>query len=243
MPNVTHELTRSLKPELAVMVYKDPEYGGFAGGYYLESHQINEEGQILEGKPLLQETIGKMVDLFFDQRQDGSQVQGYVPECILKYVPTSTGYELIWYHPAEVRMLFFADVLKIPSGKAWVPGLIYHVKNDGLNIYAFTGTKRPAAGTKLYRAPFHNISDRGDVCLGSAKVKKPADKTFASIMKYWEDLFWLSEFSHLNGATNPVKTKLGPIWKKLIKTKPTTKWSTLNELLPLKNITMKQLLK
>ena len=57
----------------------------------------------------------------------------------------------------------------------------------------------------------------GKVCLGSAKVDKPYELTFESVMRYWEKMFWASEFAHLLGG-NPVKGNLSTITKNCIST-------------------------
>lgn len=234
MSELNQKLKSQFKPELLITVYKDTEHG--PSEYYLESHQVDDEGRVLEGKPLLQETIQNIVDVFFDENQNHSRITGYLPENILQYTPLPGGrYNLMWYRPEEIRVLHFAASLKLTTGKAWVPAMVYQVKGRSLCVYALKSNDRPVPGkTKLYRAPFHNVSDSGNVCLGSAKVKQPKTKTFETITRYWEDLFWLSEFTHLNGADNPTKSPLGSIWKKLVAKRPKTKWSDLDELIEMK---------
>lgn len=228
MNDLTQTVGRVFKPSLAVMVYESTDR---ENSFYLESHQINDDGQILEGKPLLQETIQGMVDVFFDDSKDKSQLAGAIPENLMLYRPLPGGhYKILWHRPAEIRMMHFAAQLKITSAPTWVPPMIYMAEKTSLSVFATKATARPKDNTKLYRAPYHNVSDDGAVCLGSAKVKKPADRTFLSAMKYWEDLFWLSEFSHFNGATNPTKTKMDDVWRRLVKSKKSIKWADLDEL-------------
>lgn len=226
MNNRTKTLEAEYKPELAITVYRSEDEH-----YYLESHQVSEEGKIMEGKPLLQETIQEIVDIFFQEKKDRSIISGLVPENLLEYKPIPGGhYRLVWYNPSEIRTLHFAKQLKLTTGKMWVPAILYVVNRDNLAVYALKQVGRPNSKTKLYRAPFHNVSDSGDVCLGSAKVNRPQEKTFASMIKYWEDLFWLSEFSHLNGASNPTKSPIAKVYGKLLASKCKKKWSDLDEL-------------
>ena len=230
----TEILSKQYKPQLSIVVYQSYDS---RKDFYLESHQVNENGQVLEGKPLLQETIQEMVDLFFDEKKDRSQLSGNVPEHLLQYKPLAGGnYRLMWWRPAEVRMIHFADQLHITSGKSWMPPMVYVVDKHQLEVYAMKINTRPKDSTKLFRAPFHNVADNGNVCLGSAKVKKPTDRSFESAIKYWEDLFWLSEFSHLNGASNPTVSKLDQVWKKLLKSKQKLKWSDIDELKEIKKL-------
>ena len=55
--------------------------------------------------------------------------------------------------------------------------------------------------------------DESHVCLGNAKVEKPVDNSFTTIIDYWEKMFWGSDFSHILGP-NPVKGNLAIITKK-----------------------------
>lgn len=241
MNDLTDALIREYKPKLAIIAYTPGEDGGNWTDTYLESHVIDSSGKLLEGKPLKQETLDGIVDVFFDERQNRSAITGLLPDNLLKYEPLPGGnIEMIWYRPEEKRNLFFSEQLHIPSGEAWVPALIYHAERKSLNIYALNSNDRPKENTQLYHAPFHNINSDGNVCLGSAKVKKEKRNTYQSLMKYWEDMFWLSEFTHLAGHENITKTNVNTLWKKLIGKE--TKWSSIDELKPIKKTTLKDLL-
>jgi PRTRC genetic system protein B len=232
-------LLSTYKPQLALMVYKaDIEE------YYLESHNVNEQGQIMEGKPLLQETLQSIVDVFFDERKNMVNVKGLLPSNLLFFdVLPGGNYKMIWHRPAEIRVMHFAQQLKLPTNKTWVPAMIYKVDRRQLSVYALRSNNRPTEKTKMFRAPFHNVGEQGSVCLGNAKVKKPAVNTYTALQQYWEDLFWLSEFTHFNGSDKPVKTDLNKVWKRLLVSKTKLKWSDLDELVPCENMTLKTILK
>lgn len=238
MNELTETLTVSLKPVLAVTVYKSDD----RKEYYLESHDINDNGHFGAGKPLQQETLQGIVDVFFDDRKNMSAITGLIPVNLLDYkVRPGGNYKMVWYNPAQVRVIHHAAPLKLTTAKCWVPALLYIVENRELTVYALNTDKRPEEKTVLYMAPFFNVSDDGDVCLGNAKVQKPKEKTFASIIKYWEDLFWLSEFSHVNGSNKVKSNDLHGIWKKLLASKTKLKWADTGELLKLKK-TLAQIL-
>jgi len=228
MNNRTEILSNSYKPQLADVVYKSSN----KNDYYLESHDINNAGQLLQGKPLLQETMQGIVDVFFDERKNMVKVGGLMPDNLLSFGFLPGGnYRMVWYRPAEIRLVHFASQLKLPSTKVWVPALLYSADNAGMDIFALKSNARPNEKTKLFRAPFYNVDDDGNVCLGNAKVKKPTDKTYSALMKYWEDLFWLSEFTHVNGDT-AVKTNINKVWKRLLNSRTKLKWSDIDELIP-----------
>ncbi len=243
MNNRTEILMSTYKPMLAIVAYAS-NTNGMSSEYYLESHTINESGALLEGKPLLQETIQEMVDVFFDERKNMAQIKGIIPDNLLSYEPLPGGNSrMVWYRPAEIRVVHFSAQLKISTGKVWVPAMLYVTEKNSLDVWALKSNTRPNAGTKLFKAPFFNVSDRGDVCLGSAQVAKPKDKTYENLMKYWEDLFWLSEFTHLNDS-NKTKRDLTEVWKELVASKTKLKWSDLNELMPASNkLTLKSIIK
>ncbi|MFL5810053.1 MAG: hypothetical protein ACJ749_11070 [Flavisolibacter sp.] len=225
--NRTELLLSQFKPEVAIVVYKSTT----EEQYYLESHEFNSTGGLMEGKPLKEETISGMVDVFFDEKRNKIKVNGYIPENVISFETLPGGqYHFVWYRPAEIRVMHFAPHLKIPTGKTWVPATLYIVSRGDLIVYALKKNSRPDLKTPLFRAPFHNVSDSGHVCLGSAKVKRPTTNTYESLMKYWEDLFWLSEFTHLNGAKNPAKSDLGKVYQRLMKSKTKLKWSDIDEL-------------
>ena len=238
MNNLTENLVKEYTPKLAIIAYAADDKWDDC---YLESH-VMMGGQVLAGKPLKQETLQGIVDVFFDHQQARSRITGFIPENLLQFMNLPGGhYKMTWYRPAERHFLHFSPSLKIGSGEAWTPPLIWSVDDRQLSIYALNDKKRPTPETKIYHAPFHNINDGGVVCLGSARVAKPVEKTYAATMKYWEDLFWKSVFTHLSGEC-PTKTNINMLWKRLIANKD-LKWDSLKELQQLNTNKLKDILK
>lgn len=77
----------------------------------------------------------------------------------------------IWYNPPQKRKMYFQDGLHITNGTFNVPGVIYVVERECMDIHAFKGTI-PEERTELYLAPFFNVTG-ADVCLGNSSLKKP----------------------------------------------------------------------
>lgn len=102
--------------------------------------------------------------------------------------------------------MFFHKNLNIQDGMFNLPGIVYHVRNGSMDVFAFKG-KRPVETTPLFRAPFFNVTG-SSVCLGSSSLEKPQNPTFLSLLEYWEKRFWLTEFSHLGGNVNPTVSNL-----------------------------------
>lgn len=243
MNDRTELLTSNYKPIIAITVYRTANQVTGRGEYYLESHDINDAGQVMQGKPLKQESIQGIVDVFFDERKNMTNISGMLPENLLgfSYLPGGH-FKMIWYRPAEIRVVHFASQLKIETTRCWVPATLYVVDRDGLDVFALKSNTRPKLSSQLMIAPYFNVGDEGSVCLGNAQVKKPKDKTYENLIKYWEDLFWLSEFTHLNGSDAKTVTKLEPLWRRIAKSKCKLKWSDLNELKPIKSLTLKNIL-
>ena len=212
MSKITELLNEVYKPMCAIIAYKAESSNSSSSTYYLEQHKINKDGCLGAGKPLLQNTIVKIFNAVSQtNKQLDSSLYGVVPDNVL-YCDTRIGNErLVWYHRPEERMLFFSDGLGIKNGKMRVPGLIYVVKSKKLYMYAFKGNKPKK---QLYLAPFMNTSETG-VCLGNSKVAFPDDRTFKNVMKYWETMYWQSEFSHILGE-NPCLGNLATITKECI---------------------------
>lgn len=203
MGQINDLLTNSLKPKVAIIAYEDSHHN-----YYLERRDIFN-GKMQAGVPLSEESISGIIDTMYEKQKDVS-IHGTIPANML-YADSRKGHEkYVWYRGPEKRMMYFHEALDIPNGEMCVPGILYVVKGLSLAVYAFKGV----TPEKLYRAPFFNV-DSTHVCLGSAKVTKPTDKTFENIILYWEKMFWGSEFVHLLGG-NPVKGNLATLTKRCI---------------------------
>ena len=133
-------------------------------------------------------------------------------------------------------MMFFKEALKIEDAEYHLPGIIYAAGESRLDVYAYKD-REPAGETKLYAAPFFNVTG-ASVCLGSAKIEKPKDLTYENMLEYWERKFWLTEFSHLGALGNPTRSNLVLVTK-AAKDRP----FNLEELKPLDKLKLKDILK
>lgn len=205
MNAMTADIMKELIPTMAIIVYNNDN------SYYLERRDI-VNGSMAAGIPLSEDCLDGIINEI--STTDYRSSYGIIPKELL-YVDFRTGSEkYVWYRKPEKRRLYFGKEVGIAEGEMTVPGLVYVVTNNStLSVYAYKG-KEPK--NKLYNAPFFNIYDDGNVCLGSAKSESPDAYTFDNIMKYWEHLFWESEFMHILG-NNPIKGNLASITKKCIK--------------------------
>ena len=195
----------SMKPQMAIIVNR------VGSSFYLERRDI-VNGEMRAAIPLTKECIKEIANTFTSEKEE--IIHGNIPSKML-YADCRRGRErYAWYRPAEERQMYFTKKLNIKTGKMQIPGILYSVTGNLLSVYVFKG-RQPK--DKLYKAPFFNVHDSGSVCLGNAKLKKPKELTYESVMHYWEELFWKSEFAGLLG-TNPIKGNLTTITRQCIKT-------------------------
>lgn len=131
-----------------------------------------------------------------------------------------------WFSPGKSRKMFFKGKPELNRKTFPHPHLIFTADGTRLSVYAYRGRGRPTPDTMLYRAPYWNIYDDGNVCLGDGPWPKAG--TTESIDQ-WEKCFFLSKFSHSNTAAI-VKGGHDKLWARLIgkKSFPTHKLIPLN---------------
>ena len=157
-----------------------------------------------EGRPVSHEFMNRLLNAY-GESHSGAPF-GFVPERLL-YCDVRMGREkYVWFDPPGKRMMYFSEGLGIENAEYHMPGVAYVVENDTLRVYAFRG-ERPQPQEKLFLGPFFNTSS-SHVCLGTARLDKPKNPTYAELLAYWEKRFWQSEFSHLSGEGNPTKHNL-----------------------------------
>ncbi|RJV08725.1 PRTRC system protein B [Bacteroides sp. AF34-31BH] len=236
----TNELTRKLRtllhPQAALIVYAEEKdnHNTYSNNYFVEVRDIEESGRMGEGRPVTVEFMNELVRGYSESHS--TTPYGRIPSNLLWCEPSKGSEKYIWYNPPQKRMMFFRDVLKIESAEYNLPGVIYEAGESWLNVYAYKD-KILTDKTDLFAAPFFNVTG-ASVCLGSAKIEKPKDLTYANLLEYWEKKFWLTEFSHLGGGGNPTKSNLVLVTK-AAKDKP----FNLEELKPLNKLKLKDILR
>lgn len=152
-------------------------------------------------------------------------VGGLVPENVLYVSFNVTDVELMWYSEPQRMTLFYAPDLQIPNGEFPLPWLVWYVCGRQLFIHA--SKEKPGLKTALYKAPFHNTSYNGLVCMGSANhalAKK--FQSFNKTIETVESAFYESIFTH----TQDNKITIGninQIHKRLIESKGEFDYSVL----------------
>ena len=231
---LTKEITDMLVPHAALIAYSTEEKT-HAGDrrYFLELREIDSQGNMTEGKPVTVEFMNELVRNY-SETHSGTP-HGRLPSNLL-YADIRKGSErYVWYNPPGKRMMYFVSGLGIENSEYNLPGIIYEARGTRLDVYAYK-EERPGIETALYAAPLFNVTG-SSVCLGSARIEKPRELTYANLLEYWERKFWLTEFSHLGSHGNPTKSNLVLVTK-AARDKP----FDLKELKPLKNLKLKDIL-
>lgn len=174
MNELTNKLQQVMVPKAALIAYeyRENRYGN--GMHYLELHPINDRGRMEAAMPVTYEFMDSLVESYTDDRRNVPH--GKIPANML-WCDTRKGHErYIWYNPPGKRQMFFAGSLNIPDGIFHVPGVIYKVSGDRLDIFSYKGEK-PVENSPLFLAPFFNVTG-SSACLGNAVLTPPGRHDF-----------------------------------------------------------------
>jgi PRTRC genetic system protein B len=189
--------TRSFELREALLVYKSDRNHVEVGSAFVTRHEVvldnNGAASLKAGTPIGYADLKNLLE----------QLQGQLPvEFLPANVLVRTQQSITWWAPPTIRPMFYAteqnkEVAQLSGKRFPQPGLVLRAEANRLDIRAVAGSDRPTPETRLYRAPYWNVSDNGNVCLGSTRV--PTDVTVA-LLPRWESSFFESEFTHPNAA-------------------------------------------
>lgn len=206
MEKISEQVTAEYKPFILLTAFKSTGSGDF----YIETNPIDEKGRVLAGKPMDHNTMDAILKQFDKTKSEKVLPTGTVPAGLIYIDNIRDRY--VWVAEPSKRFLHFAGQIKIDSGDAYMPRLVFSASGNSLKVFAIK--KLGDEKAKLHLAPFHNTSGNGHVCMGSAKATLKGN-SFKSIIEFWETKFFGSEFTHLSGES-PIKGNLNTMWKDLI---------------------------
>lgn len=190
---LTKENIQPYQPEQAIVIYRKPH-----SNYYLESHNaIVKDNQVQwsEGTPFKKESLKNLAIDLGNKSFKPLEIDGILPTELLYFKQTFLDLTMVWFLPPSNQKLHFSKELKIKSGVVNLPGFVFVAHKDELYIYAVKTNKRPDLNTRLYKAPFHNIYEDGEVCMGNV-IKNKRTEFVHTEMERWQNRFFNSEFSH-----------------------------------------------
>jgi len=223
-------------PKSALLIYESIDTDKTI---YVEHFDMDIHGNPVNAHPL---TVNEARNLAISLKADEEdkiflRPKGILPNNILNINPSQNG-SVLWFTKAQKRQMYFVKNLNIPNGTAEVPAMLWYADKENVSVFALASNKRPTEKTPLYYAPFFNVYEDGNVCLGTIDVNIRNSASLEEFVTVWEDYFFNSYFSHLVGGYNPINGNCVNLWKKLIETNETFPL----ELLKRNNRTLKNLL-
>lgn len=207
---------KRLLPARAIIVYHDKT----KSNYYLESREIKKTGSnysFMAPVPMSDTVMREIGKSYMKKNGVDMRFNGLIKEHILLTLNKTGITAVMWYRPSMIKKLNFSSQLRIKGeSKVKIPAILYLVINAKLYVYALMDDSRPDGKTKLYNAPFFNIYEDGNVCLGTAPVGNRKATTFEGEAERFERGFYMAEQNGGQSRDN-CKTPLTKLWSDLIK--------------------------
>ena len=235
--DITENFGTLYHPKSALVFY---ETIGTNTDLYVEHFDMDSNGMPINAHPLTVKEaniLAKSLQTDEEKNQAFLKPKGILPTNILHINPNAEKCTVLWYTKAQQRKLYFVDSLGIPNGKAQVPPMLWLASKSSLTVFALANDRRPTEKTPLHYAPFFNIYEKGNVCMGTVSIDIKNSASVEEFIQAWEHYFFNSYFSH-SLCENLTKKNIVTLWKDLINTdKPFPK-----EVLKKNNKTLKNIL-
>jgi PRTRC genetic system protein B len=223
--NITEQFNQGFEPYKALLIHRfqlkqDGSHNVAETQVYVESYDIGKNGKPINAHPLTITEMKALSDLLRSTEElKGGYLKskGIMPSKILYVNQQSNGYA-IWYTPPQEVKLFFVDGLKIPTGFANIPAMLWKASAEKVMVYALKGKAKPTLHTPLYHAPYLNIYANGNVCMGTVSIQIERDTCLEDFMAKWETYFFNSYFSHSINGNSSTQTDTPELWRSLIGT-------------------------
>ena len=204
-------------PKSALVFY---ETKGVNTDMYVEHFDMDRNGNPMNAHPLTVKeanVLAKSLQTDEEKNKAFLKPKGILPTNIL-HINSSEKGTVLWYTKAQQRQLYFVNGLGIPNGKAKVPPLVWFANKNSLSVFALSSDRRPTEKTLLHYAPFFNLYENGNVCMGTVNIDIQNSASVEEFIQAWGSYFFNSYFSHLLGNYNPIKGNCVRLWKDLIGT-------------------------
>ena len=237
MKDITQDFQALYYPKSALVFYQT---NGVSINTYVEHFDMDKNGMPMNAHPLtVQEAsrLAKALKTTQAEKESLLKPQGLLSNQVLYF--EHTGNKVVWFTKATKRQMCFTESLGIPKGKAHVPPMLWVAKRNGLAVFALPNGRRPSMNTKLFNAPFFNVYENGNVCMGTVDVQIRKTASLEEFISEWEGFFFNSYFSHLMNNHNPIKGNCVSLWENLIKTNEAFPMEVLTK----SNLTLKDILR
>ena len=217
MKDITQNFGTLYHPLSALVFYQTK---GSNKSTYVEHFDMDKNGSPINAHPLTEREAKILAKALNTDKEKGKaflKSKSILPTNILHINPSENG-SVLWYTKARKTKMFFIESLEIPKGMAEAPAMLWYASKQSLMIFALATDRRPTEKTALYHAPFFNVYEGGNVCMGTVDVNIKNSASIEEFTTAWEDYFFNSYFSHLMEDHNPIKGNCISLWKKLIQT-------------------------
>ena len=240
MKNITQDFGTLYHPTTALVFYQNDERNKDT---YVEYFDMDKNGNPINAHPLTEREAKELIKALTintqkEKNQDFLKPKGILPTNILQINPNENG-SVLWFTKSMKRQLFFTENLEISNGMAEIPAMLWLANKRSLKIFALSSNRRPTEKTELFYAPFFNVYENGNVCMGTVDVNFQNSTSLEEFTEKWENYFFNSYFSHLMNEHNPIKGNCVSLWKSLINTEKQFPKEALKQA----NRTLKNLLK
>lgn len=203
-------------PKSALVFYQNK---GTDKETYVEHFDMDKDGNPINAHPLTvreANILSKCLQTDEDKNTAFLKPKGILPTNILHINPSDNG-TVLWHTKAKKQQLYFVDDLGIPNGTAQVPAMLWLASKSSLSVFALANNRRPTEKTPLHYAPFFNIYEKGNVCMGTVSIDIKNSASVEEFIQAWEHYFFNSYFSH-SLCSNLTKRNIVSLWKDLVNT-------------------------
>lgn len=217
MKDITQSFGTLYHPTIALVVYQNDEINKDIN---VEHFDMDKNGNPINAHPLTEREAKELIkaltiNIQKEKNQDFLKLKGILPTHILQINPSENG-AVLWFTKSMKRQLYFTENLEISNGMAEVPAMLWLANKRSLKIFALSSNRRPTDKTELFYAPFFNVYENGNVCMGTVDVHIQSSTSLEEFTTKWEDYFFNSYFSHLMNEHNPINGNCVNLWKSLI---------------------------
>ena len=214
--NIAENFGTLYHPKSALVFY---ETIGANNEMYVEHFDMDSNGMPINAHPLTVKEaniLAKSLQTDEEKSKAFLKPKGILPTNILHINPSEKS-TVLWYTKAQQRQLYFVNGLGIPNGIAQVPAMLWLASKSSLTVFALSNDRRPTEKTPLHYAPFLNIYEKGNVCMGTVSIDIKNSASVEEFIQAWEHYFFNSYFSH-SLCENLTKKNIVNLWKDLINT-------------------------
>ena len=202
-----------------------------------------KNNRLLAGKSI---SLQDVEELFHSANQ--RQKMHYLPPEIIAWSRN----EVIWFEKSRIRPIYFnvpepkRKFLNEISGKNVIwPNLVFRISRQNIFCWATKSRNKPNLKTKLYNAPFTNISHRHCFC-PPIQFREIREEDMVDFSRRAVDLFFRGHFSHLYDHMLPSVTYSrgrDRFWEKMVRDQERGKCKSFpNRYLVSSNMTLKEIL-